>query len=90
MGGGVSSSLATGQAFRRSRDLGRTIGSKGHQIRVAISSSNSPRFDANQNNGHSWPADRNYPAVVAHQTIYLGGADSSAIVFPQIVGPTTP
>jgi predicted acyl esterase len=49
---------------------------------VAISSSNCPRFEANQNNGHSWPSDQNYPSVVAHQMIFLGGADGSAIVLP--------
>jgi hypothetical protein len=39
-----------------------------------------------QNNGHSWSNDQNYPSIVAHQTIFLGGRDGSAIVLPEVVG----
>jgi predicted acyl esterase len=62
------------------------IFNRGHRIRVAISSSNYPRFEANRNNGKSWPNDQNYPSVVAHQTIFLGGTDGSSIVLPEVVG----
>jgi putative CocE/NonD family hydrolase len=84
--------LTPGQPYDFSIDLGSTslIFNKGHRLRVAISSSNFPRFEANQNNGYSWPADQNHPSVVAHQTIFLGGADGSAIVLPQVVGATGP
>ena len=57
---------------------------------MAISSSNYPSFDANRNNGKSWPNDQNYPAVVAHQTIFLVGTAGSAILLPQVVGPPGP
>ena len=48
--------------------------------------SNYPRFEANQNNGKSWPNDQNYPPVVAHQTIFLGGTDASSIIVPEVAG----
>src|SRR5713101_4646189 len=82
--------LTPGQQYDFDIDVGSTslIFNQGHRLRVAISSSNSPRFEANRNNGKSWPADQNYPSVVAHQTIFLGGSDASAIVLPQVVGST--
>jgi putative CocE/NonD family hydrolase len=66
------------------------IFNKGHRLRVAISSSNYPRFEANRNNGKSWPNDQNYPAAVAHQTIFLGGTEGSAIVLPEVIGAAGP
>jgi predicted acyl esterase len=66
------------------------IFNRGHRIRVAISSSNYPRFELNQNNGKDWPDDQNYLSVVAHQTIFLGGTDASSIVLPQVVAATGP
>jgi predicted acyl esterase len=79
--------LPPGQRYAFDIDVGSTslVFNRGHRIRVAISSSNYPRFDANRNNGRSWPADQNAPAVVAHQTIFPGGADGSAIVLPHVV-----
>jgi uncharacterized protein len=79
--------LTPGQQYVFDIDVGSTslIFNKGHRLRVAISSSNYPRFEANQNNGHSWPSDQNYPPVVAHQTIFLGGTDGSSIVLPQVL-----
>ena len=84
--------LTPGQRYDFDIDVGATslIFNKGHRLRVAISSSNSPRFEANQNNGKSWPNDQNYPSVVAHQTIFLGGVDGSSIVLPQVLGTTGP
>jgi predicted acyl esterase len=61
-----------------------------NRIRVTISSSNAPRFEPNQNNGYSWPDDQNHPSVVAHQTIFLGGAGGSSVVLPQVVGGAGP
>jgi uncharacterized protein len=80
--------ITPGQQYAFDIDVGSTslIFNKGHRLRVAISSSNYPRFEANQNNGHSWPDDLSYPSVVAHQTIFLGGANGSAIVLPEVVG----
>jgi predicted acyl esterase len=59
---------------------------RGHQIRVAISSSNSPRFEPNSN---TWP-DRDALPVVAHQTITLGGPEASHIVLREVVGGGAP
>jgi putative CocE/NonD family hydrolase len=61
------------------------IFNRGHRIRVAISSSNYPRFEPNRNNGRSWPSDQSSLSVVAHQTIFLGGADGSSILLPEVV-----
>jgi uncharacterized protein len=73
-------------------DLSSTsiILNRGHWIRVAISSSNYPRFELNRNNGRDWPGDQNYPSVAAHQTIFLGGAEASYITLPEVVGGGTP
>jgi predicted acyl esterase len=78
--------LTPGQRYEFDIDVGSTslIFNRGHRIRVAISSSNYPRFEANRNNGRSWPADQNSPSVVAHQTIFVGGADGSYLVLPQV------
>jgi putative CocE/NonD family hydrolase len=59
---------------------------RGHQIRVAISSSNAPRFEPNPNTGGSWPFDPSVSSVVAHQMIALGGAEASQIILPEVVG----
>jgi putative CocE/NonD family hydrolase len=84
--------LTPGQQYAFEIDVGSTslIFNQGHRLRVAIASSNSPRFEANRNNGKSWPNDQNYPSVVAHQTIFLGGADGSSILLPQVMGAAGP
>jgi hypothetical protein len=80
--------LTPGQRYAFDIDVATTslIFNRGHRLRVAISSSNYPRFEANRNNGKSWPNDQNYPSVVAHQTIFLGGAEGSSITLPQAIG----
>ena len=84
--------LANEERYAFDIEVGSTsmIFNKGHRLRVAISSSNSPRFEANRNNDHSWPANQNYPAVVAYQTIFLGGAGGSCVELPQVVGAAGP
>jgi predicted acyl esterase len=64
-------------------DLGSTsiIFNRGHRIRVSISSSNAPRFEANPN---TFP-DRDAVPAVARQTITLGGSEASHIVLPEVV-----
>jgi predicted acyl esterase len=53
---------------------------KGHRIRVAISSSNAPRFDPNPNTGEPFRAsDR---TVVARNSIYHDAAHPSALILP--------
>jgi uncharacterized protein len=59
---------------------------RGHRIRVAISSSNAPRFEPNPN---TWP-DQDVTPVVAHQTITLGGPEASHIVLPEVIGSGSP
>jgi putative CocE/NonD family hydrolase len=53
---------------------------KGHRIRVDISSSNFPRFDANPNTGE--PLGRNRRSVTADNTVYHDAAYPSHIVLP--------
>jgi hypothetical protein len=56
------------------------IFNKGHRIRVAISSSNFPRFDANPNTGaQSWE-EKN--SVVAKNTVYHDAEHPSHILLP--------
>ena len=84
--------ITPGQQYSYDIDLWSTsiIFNKGHRIRVAISSSNSPRFDLNANTGRSGLFDRTFASVVAHQTISLGGTEASHIVLPEVVGTGTP
>jgi hypothetical protein len=60
---------------------------KGHRIRVAISSSNSPRFDPNPNTGRPLRADS--VTVVATNTVYLDAIRASHIVLPVTSGATS-
>jgi predicted acyl esterase len=60
---------------------------RGHRIRVAISSSNAPRFEPNLNTGEPWrPGASATSPVVAHQTVTLGGSDASHIILPEVEG----
>jgi predicted acyl esterase len=81
-----------GEHYAFDIDLSSTsiVFNRGHQIRVAISSSNYPRFELNRNNGHDWPDDQFFPSQVAHQTIFLGGAEASYVTLPEVVGSGTP
>jgi putative CocE/NonD family hydrolase len=53
----------------------------GHRIRLDVSSSNFPRFDANPNTGEAF-ADRKLPPIVAKNTIHLGAAHPSFVTLP--------
>jgi putative CocE/NonD family hydrolase len=53
---------------------------KGHRIRVDISSSNFPRFDANPNTGE--PLGKNRRSVTADNTVYHGATYPSHIILP--------
>jgi predicted acyl esterase len=55
---------------------------QGHRIRLDISSSNFPRFDANPNTGD--PLNDNRRWQVAENTIYLDGKHPSQIILPVI------
>ncbi|MEK7399011.1 MAG: CocE/NonD family hydrolase [Candidatus Poribacteria bacterium] len=58
--------------------------SKSHKIRVAISSSNSPRFEPNPNTGK--PSGTDDETIIAENTIYLDRNHPSRIILP-IVSP---
>ncbi len=58
---------------------------KGHRIRVDISSSNFPRFDANPNTGE--PLNDNHGVLVATNTIYHDRAHPSHVILPVIPAP---
>jgi uncharacterized protein len=53
---------------------------KGHRIRVDVSSSNFPRFDANPNTGE--PLGKNRRAVTADNTVYHSATYPSRIILP--------
>jgi predicted acyl esterase len=84
--------ITPGERYAFDIDLWSTsiIFNKGHRIRVAISSSNYPRFDVNANTGATGVFDRSAASMIARQTIFLGGAEASHIVLPEIVATGTP
>jgi len=51
-----------------------------HRVRLAISSSNYPRFAANPNNG--LPINQQGPNVIAENTVYLSSSYPSHAIFP--------
>jgi putative CocE/NonD family hydrolase len=72
--------LAPGEIVTVTIDLWATsvLFPAGHRIRLDISSSNFPRFDANPNTGEAFAA-RTSPPVVAHNTIRFGAAHPSRL-----------
>jgi predicted acyl esterase len=74
--------LEMGKIYEISVDLWSTslIFNKGHKVRVAVSSSNSPRFDPNPNTGHAFRADKE--TRVATNTIYFSEKHPSQILLP--------
>ncbi len=57
----------------------------GHQIRVAVSSSNYPRFKANPNTGE--PMGINTTYNVAENTLYFDSSHQSCLILPEIAQP---
>jgi putative CocE/NonD family hydrolase len=84
--------ITPGQPYAYDIDLWSTsiVFNKGHEIRVDLSSSNSPRFEPNPNTGGPLPPDPKEKPLVAHQTIFLGGPDASSIVLPHTLRAATP
>jgi uncharacterized protein len=74
--------LEPGQVYELNVDLWSTslVFNKGHRIRVAVSSSNSPRFEANPNTGRPFRADRE--TRVANNTLHVSLKYPSRIVLP--------
>jgi putative CocE/NonD family hydrolase len=56
----------------------------GHRIRLDISSSNFPRFDANPNTGHPSYGERGPEKVVAHNTVYFDSEHASYLELPVV------
>ena len=56
------------------------IFNKGHRIRLAISSSNAPRFEPNPNTGR--PSGTDAETKVATNTLHLDAAHPSQLILP--------
>lgn len=57
---------------------------EGHRIRVAVASSNFPRYDRNPNTGNPLGVDAEEDFIVAENTVYLGPNQLSHITLPVI------
>ena len=78
----TESFLKPGHVYELNVDLWSTslVFNTGHRIRVAVSSSNSPRFEANPNTGRPFRADKE--TRVAKNTLHLAVKYPSHIVLP--------
>jgi putative CocE/NonD family hydrolase len=76
--------MEPGKIYEFDIDLWPTsiVFSTGHRIRVAISSSNSPRFEPNPNTGK--PSGVDDKTEVATNTIYLDAKHPSHILLPVV------
>ncbi|NUQ01243.1 MAG: CocE/NonD family hydrolase [Armatimonadetes bacterium] len=74
--------LTPGQVYPVEVDLWSTslVFNRGHRLRVVVSSSNYPRFDANPNTGA--PAGQPTTPRVASNTLFLGGERPSQVILP--------
>lgn len=78
--------LVAGEVYELEVDLWSTslIFNKGHQIRIAISSSNSPRFEPNPNTGDPHPVPGK--SRIATNTVHLSKLRPSRILLPVFQG----
>ena len=76
--------MVPGEVYRASISLWNTsyVFNKGHQIRVAISSSNYPRFNNNPNDYSS--AAANHTGIPANNTVWAGGDVASHLELPVV------
>ena len=76
--------LEPGRVYPVEIDLWSTslILDRGHRLRVAISSSNSPRFEPNPNTAAAFRTDNQ--TVIAHNTVYLDRDRHSHILLPVV------
>lgn len=74
--------LKAGEVYELTVEAGNTAiaFNRGHRIRVAISSSNCPRFEPNPNTG-AGPSDK-LPPRVATNTLYLSNDRPSHVILP--------
>jgi len=79
--------LEPGQVYKLEVDLWSTslVVNRGHRIRVAVSSSNAPRFEPNPNNGQ--PHMGMGQPRVATNTLHTSSRYPSHIVLPKYAGP---
>ena len=79
--------LESGKVYELTVDLWCTsiVFNRGHKIRVAVSSSNFPRFDPNPNTGRPFRADKQ--TRVATNTLHLSKQYPSHIILPVYNGP---
>ena len=83
--GGETPQLAVpGQVYQLRIKIARTayVFEPGHALRVAISSSNDPRFDVNPNSGE--PIRNGGPTYVAQNTVYLDSTRPSYVTLPVV------
>ena len=78
--------MEPGKVYEAKVDLWSTsiIVNKGHRIRVAVSSSNAPRFEPNPNTGGAFDGTRE--PRVARNTLHLEMARPSQVVLPVVAG----
>ncbi len=76
--------LAPGKVYRFEIDLWSTsiIFNRGHRLRVAISSSNAPRFEPNPNTGDPFRA--NDRTVIARNSVYHDAEHPSHLLLPVV------
>jgi putative CocE/NonD family hydrolase len=74
--------LEPGQVYELTVDLWSTslVWNKGHRIRIAVSSSNAPRFEPNANTGDPHPLEGK--TRVAHNTLHVSAEYPSHILLP--------
>jgi len=76
--------IVPGRVYEVTVEIWRTafIFARGHSIRVSITSSNEPRYDANPNNGQ--PLVNRGESILAENTIFMGKAQPSRLVLPVV------
>jgi putative CocE/NonD family hydrolase len=76
--------IEPGQVYEIAIDLQPTgnVFKRGHRIRLDVTSSSFPEFDANPNTGE--PLGQHTHTVVAHQRVYHDAVRASRIVLPLV------
>jgi len=77
--------LTPGEVVEVDIDLWSTslILNRGHRLRLALSSSNAPRFQPNPNTGEAFPPEGK-PGVPAENTVYFDAAHPSHVILPVV------
>lgn len=78
--------VVPGQIYRVEVDCWNTsyVFNKGHRLRVAVSSSNSPRFKANPNLGIDISEEDAHEPIIATNTLFYGGEHASYFELPVV------